>query len=108
MLTDTGRKILGWVCGVCGFILAVAVITGYLKPAGAEQKECEVEKYAACVPVCVEKFEADGREHARDGLSKNPVFDYALWMKNRCHQTCDVMAWSNCYLPEADRLQWKN
>ena len=32
MLTDMGRKILGWVCGVCGFILAVAVITGYLKP----------------------------------------------------------------------------
>lgn len=98
---------------VAKFLLALVAVIGFsvwafLRDEGSTAKTCEAEKYTACVPVCVEKFEADGREHAKDGLSKNPVFDYALWMKNRCHQTCDLMAWSNCYLPEADRLKWKD
>ena len=93
------------------FVMAGLLIGSWfwlLKPEGAEKKECEVEKYTQCVPVCVTKNIADCREKSGNGFTKNPVFDFAMCMKNTCHQTCELMAWSNCYLPEADRLKWKD
>lgn len=99
------------IAGVCGAFLFVGLVAGFwlwlVKSPGAERKECEVEKYAACVPVCVAKDIGDCREKSANGLAKNPVVDFALCMKNRCHEMCELMAWSNCYLPEKDHLQWK-
>ena len=102
------RNFLVTVGMVVGYVVIIAVVTWMFKPAGAEKKECEVEQYTNCVPVCVTKNIADCREKSGNGFTKNPVFDFAMCMKNTCHQTCELMAWSNCYLPEADRLKWKD
>lgn len=95
----------------CGFVFGyVGLVVGavwLLRTPGAEKKECEVEQYTNCVPVCVTKNIVDCREKSGNGFTENPVFDFAMCMKNTCHQTCELMAWSNCYLPEADRLKWK-
>lgn len=98
------------VLGMLLVLVGLIAVIGYdfMKPPGVLKKECEVEKYAACVPVCVVKDIGDCREKSTDGLSKNPVVDFALCMRNRCHELCTLMAWSNCYLPEADRMQWKD
>lgn len=96
--------------GVGYVVLAGLILAAWfwvLKPKGAEKKECEVEQYTACVPRCVVREIADCREKSANGFTKNPVVDFAMCMKNTCHQTCELMAWGNCYLPEADRLKWK-
>lgn len=88
--------------------LLIASWFWFFKPAGAEKKECEVEQYTACVPRCVVKNIAECREKSTRGLTANPVVDFAMCMKNSCDNLCELMAWSNCYLAEADRLQWKD
>lgn len=91
-------------------MLAGALIGAWfylLRPAGAEKKECEVAEAVRCVPVCIEKHRESCREKSAGGLTKNPVVDYAMCLRTTCQPMCELMAWSNCYLPAADRLQWK-
>lgn len=71
---------------------------------GQTKTKCEDTAKAKCVPVCIKKFASACR---KDTEMNNKALEYATCLQNTCRPACELMALSECYLPEVDRLNWK-